>query len=99
MSGIFVEGFSLRVFPFDHTPAHVHVFRYGAELRVYLETDRSPERVAGRMTASDVRRARRLVSEQREKYSLFGRPTTNECYTLQDCVRQARREHADAEYS
>jgi hypothetical protein len=71
MSGIVVKGFSLRVFSFDHMPAHVHVFRYGAELRIYLDTERIPERVAGRMTASDERRARRLVAEHREKLLSF----------------------------
>lgn len=33
---IVVEGFVIRVYSDDHAPAHVHVFRDGAELRVYL---------------------------------------------------------------
>jgi hypothetical protein len=73
MPGITVDGFSLRVFTFDHGPAHVHVFRYGSELRVYLDSNRAPERVSGRLTASDERRAIRLVAEHREKLLSFWR--------------------------
>ncbi len=64
---IVVEGFVIRVYSDDHAPAHVHVFRDGAELRVYLRGSRTPEEVAGRMKASNRRRAIKLVAERRHQ--------------------------------
>jgi hypothetical protein len=67
MPRIVIEGFALRVYTDDHHPAHVHVFRAGAEIRVYLRGRRPYEKVAGRMSASDIRRALRIVGEHHEE--------------------------------
>jgi len=67
MPRIVIEGFTLRVYTDDHQPAHVHVLRAGAEIRVYLRGRRAHEKVAGRMSASDTRRALRIVGEHREE--------------------------------
>ncbi|MGH7727812.1 MAG: DUF4160 domain-containing protein [Vulcanimicrobiaceae bacterium] len=64
---IVVEGFVLRVYSDDHPPAHVHAFRDGAEIRIYLHGSRPPEEVAGQLKASDRRRAIQLVAEHRTK--------------------------------
>jgi hypothetical protein len=65
MPRIVVERFVIRVFTDDHAPAHVHVFRDGAELRVYLRGSRPADNIHGRMKASDRRRAIELVAEHR----------------------------------
>jgi len=57
----------IRIHSDDHPPAHVHVFRDGAELRIYLRGFRTPEEVAGRMKASNRRRAITLVAEHRHQ--------------------------------
>jgi len=73
MPRIVVEGFVIRVYPDDHAPAHVHVFRDGSELRVYLRGSRPPEDVHGRMTASDRRRAVAIVAMNRQQLLLLWR--------------------------
>ncbi|MBV8581615.1 MAG: DUF4160 domain-containing protein [Candidatus Eremiobacteraeota bacterium] len=65
MPSIVVEGFTIRVYTDDHEPAHVHVFRDGAELRVYLHSSRPVESLGGQMKASDRHRAIELVAEHR----------------------------------
>ena len=56
--------YTIRVYTDDHGPAHVHVMCGGAELRVYLEGNRPPERLAGRMTATETRGALAVVRER-----------------------------------
>lgn len=60
-----VGGFRVTVYTDDHAPAHVHVTRGGAQVRVYLTGKRALEQVAGRMNAADERQARRIVAEHR----------------------------------
>jgi hypothetical protein len=55
-------GFAFRIYSKDHPPAHVHVVRGRGNLRVYLESERTPE-LRGRMSTPDVARAVALVSE------------------------------------
>ncbi len=66
-----MEGFTIRVYSDDHPPAHVHVFHGGQEIRVYLRGDRPFDRLSGRMSASDVRRALRLVDTHRDQLLTF----------------------------
>lgn len=61
----------LRVYSDDHQPAHVHVFRGDAEIRVSLRGDRFPELLSGRMNAQDLRRALAVVAENREQLLEF----------------------------
>lgn len=59
------NGFRVVIFVDDHEPAHVHVFGDG-EAKVNLRPDQEPELVyAVNMTSSEVRKALRLVREQR----------------------------------
>lgn len=58
-----VDGFAIRIYTHDHSPAHVHVVRAGAVVVITLPTetaDASIERV-GRMTRSNIRKALDLV--------------------------------------
>jgi hypothetical protein len=60
-----IQGFTIAIRTDDHAPAHAHVIRYGANYRFYLLSDRKPEPVSGRMSAADVRRASRIIAENR----------------------------------
>lgn len=62
-----VKGFTIRVYSDDHQPAHVHIFRGGAEIRVYLRGNREHESLAGHMGDADVRRALRIVDERHQE--------------------------------
>lgn len=64
---IVVDSFTIRVYTDDHAPAHVHVFRDRAEIRVYLRGNRGHDRICGRMTASEERRALRIVDDYRSE--------------------------------
>jgi Domain of unknown function (DUF4160) len=56
------EGFRIMVFPKDHPPAHVHVFKAGAMFQVDLRSFKASE-VKGNISKADIRRACRLVFE------------------------------------
>jgi hypothetical protein len=60
------QGFRVVIFANDHTPAHVHVFG-GGEAKIDLHGDNGgPALVwADGMTRAEIRRAMRLVIEQR----------------------------------
>ncbi len=73
MPRIVVNGFVVRVFTDDHSPAHVHVFRGGAELRIYLRGSRLPEDVHGRMNAADRRRAMKIVAMHKQQLIIMWR--------------------------
>jgi len=58
-----VAGFQVRVYMRDHPPAHVHVWKAGAWVKVELPTDDAVARVVAvrGMTISNVIRAVRIV--------------------------------------
>lgn len=60
-----VDGFHVRIFPNDHPPAHVHVFKAGAAIVIELGTVSKPvwiREIAG-MTRADVAIAVMLVDD------------------------------------
>jgi hypothetical protein len=60
-----VNGFRIVIHTMDHEPAHVHVQRDGADLRVYLEIERA-EYAYGKMSRTDERNALKIVAQHRE---------------------------------
>jgi hypothetical protein len=64
-TAIVESGFRIVVRTNDHAPAHAHVIRDGADLRVYLSGNRPAERVIGRMRHVDEQKAIRLVAKHR----------------------------------
>ncbi len=61
-----VDGFQVRIFPNDHPPAHVHVFKGGAAIVIELGTASRPPRIReiSGMTRPDAVKAVTLVEEQ-----------------------------------
>ena len=55
-------GFEVRIYTFDHPPAHVHVWKAGAVLKIDLSTHEATE-IVGAISDRDVKRAERLVAE------------------------------------
>ena len=56
------EGFEVRIYTFDHSPPHVHVFKAGAVVRIELSSCTVTE-IVGDISDRDVTRAERLVAE------------------------------------
>jgi hypothetical protein len=54
-------GFEVRIYTFDHPPAHVHVWKAGAVLKIDLRTYEAVE-IVGAISDRDVKRAERLVA-------------------------------------
>lgn len=59
-------GFEVRIYTLDHPPAHVHVAKAGAIVRIDLATHTATE-IVGAISDRDVKRAEQLVA-QRAKY-------------------------------
>ena len=61
-----VDGFQVRIFPNDHPPAHVHVFKTGAAIVIELGTASRPPRIReiSGMARPDAVKAVTLVEEQ-----------------------------------
>jgi Domain of unknown function (DUF4160) len=59
-----IDGFEVMIYPNDHGPPHVHVFR--AEGEVIINIGDSTVRDAWEMKAKDIRRAQELVEQNRE---------------------------------
>ena len=55
------DGFEVRIYTFDHLPAHVHIAKAGAIVRVDLRSRRATE-IVGAISDRDVKRAERLVA-------------------------------------
>jgi hypothetical protein len=55
------EGFEVRIYTCDHPPAHVHVAKAGATVRIDLAT-RMVTEIVGAISDRDVKRAERLVA-------------------------------------
>jgi hypothetical protein len=59
-----VDGFSVRIYPNDHTPEHVHVLKAGAEVIITIEANAPVViREVTRMRPSDVAAAVRLIED------------------------------------
>ena len=56
-------GFSIRVFTDDHEPAHVHVYRGDAVVRILLKPTVQYHSHVGKIKKSDARRAVALVAQ------------------------------------
>lgn len=58
-----VEGFRFFVFPEDHEPPHVHVFKAGEEAKLKLGDENTPPEVWDpmEMATHEVRKAARIV--------------------------------------
>jgi hypothetical protein len=54
-------GFEVRIYTFDHPPAHVHVWKAGAVLKIDLRTHEAVE-IVGTISDRDIKRAERLVA-------------------------------------
>jgi len=55
------EGFEVRIYTLDHPPAHVHVAKAGAIVRIDLATHAATE-IVGAISDRDVKRAEQLVA-------------------------------------
>ena len=55
------EGFEVRIYTLDHPPAHVHVAKAGAIVRINLATHAATE-IVGAISDRDVKRAEQLVA-------------------------------------
>jgi len=65
------DGFSVVIFADDHEPAHVHVFGDGHAKINLASSDGLPELVwAEGMKRGDVRRAMRIVSENKDAFMM-----------------------------
>jgi hypothetical protein len=54
-------GFEVRIYTLDHPPAHVHVWKAGAVVKIDLATHEAVE-VVGTISDRDIGRAERLVA-------------------------------------
>ena len=59
------RGFEVRIYTFDHPPAHVHVVKAGAVMKIDLASCQVTE-IAGRISGQEVKRAERIVAQDVE---------------------------------
>ena len=59
-------GFEVRIYTFDHPPAHVHVAKAGAIVRIDLATHMVTE-IVGAISDRDVKRAEQLVARHAKR--------------------------------
>ena len=59
-----IDGFEVMIYPNDHNPPHVHVFR--AEGEVIINIDDSAVRDAWEVKGKDIRRAQQIVEQNRD---------------------------------
>jgi Domain of unknown function (DUF4160) len=57
------DGFRIVIFPNDHIPPHVHVFKSGAEVRIELGNEPTFLSVEGKIGNKDLAKALNLVVE------------------------------------
>jgi hypothetical protein len=60
-----VQGFRIMIFPNDHAPAHVHVFKGGATFQVDLKTFTTSNE-KGNLSDRDLKLAKLLVRKHSE---------------------------------
>ena len=56
------DGFEIRIYTRDHPPAHVHVAKAGANMKIDLATNQVVQ-IAGAISDRDVKRAEQLVAK------------------------------------
>jgi uncharacterized protein len=64
------QGFRVVIYPNDHLPSHVHVFKGSGEVRIELgdeESDPSLMTITGQIRDKDVAKALYLVKENQTK--------------------------------
>ena len=89
-----VDGFAVRIYTHDHSPAHVHVVRAGSVVAISLPTDSSEatiERVHG-MSRANIRKALDLVNDNAEllQQKREGRPNpTAASMTTERCAERS----------
>ncbi|ERN40426.1 protein of unknown function (DUF3532) [Rubidibacter lacunae KORDI 51-2] len=67
------DGFKVRVYPNDHEPAHVHVYKAGMEMRVDISSlEDGPEPLDVQMDNKNALRALRLMKQTRVSCSSGG---------------------------
>jgi hypothetical protein len=62
------EGFRFEIYRNDHEPAHVHVVKAGGVAVIEVRSSPVAVRDVYRMKANDLRRAVRIVEENRMRY-------------------------------
>jgi DNA-binding FadR family transcriptional regulator len=60
------DGFEVRIYTFDHPPAHVHVAKAGAIVRIDLATHMVTE-IVGAISDRDAKRAEQLVARHAKR--------------------------------
>ena len=61
------DGFDFRLYPNDHHPPHVHVFKGGEEFLIELGNPPVLREERGQLSSKEIRRALEIVAEQLEK--------------------------------
>jgi uncharacterized protein len=64
------QGFRVVIYPNDHLPSHVHVFKGSGEVRIEMgdeESDPSLMTITGQISDKDVAKALYLVKEHQAK--------------------------------
>jgi Domain of unknown function (DUF4160) len=64
------QGFRVVIYPNDHLPSHVHVFKGSGEVRIELGDEESDPRlmtITGQISDKDVAKALYLVKENQAK--------------------------------
>jgi hypothetical protein len=62
------EGYAIRIYRNDHAPAHVHVAKAGDSAVLEIAEAPVTVRVNYGMKPADLRRAARIVEENRDRY-------------------------------
>lgn len=62
------DGFQFRVYTNDHNPSHVHIYKSGGEVLIYLgnSTTKPTVRENRGMSFQDIRRALQIAAEKQE---------------------------------
>ena len=60
-----IDGFRIVIYTNDHAPAHVHAVRGNGEARINIASERVSLLSAYGLKTSDIKRAVRIVSENR----------------------------------
>lgn len=60
------DGFSIRIYFNDHSPAHVHIFKAGGQAKISLETDIPELLEVEQMPRADIKKALKLVLDHRD---------------------------------
>ena len=61
-----IDGYRVVIYPNDHLPAHVHVFKAGSEVKVDIASDPPrPIKVSGTISNREIKAALELVANYR----------------------------------